>query len=78
MKSVANMLFDYAVEKNIVSANISRSVHGVCLNFAPGLRVGEHAAPKFQDFSEASVEICGQEIKDYYEFLIKRRRRTAS
>ena len=26
MKSVANMLFDYAVEKNIVSANISRSV----------------------------------------------------
>lgn len=29
MKSVANMLFDYAVEKNIVSANISRSVHGI-------------------------------------------------
>lgn len=29
MKSVANMLFDYAVEKNIVTANISRSVHGI-------------------------------------------------
>lgn len=29
LKSVANMLFDYAVEKKIVSANIARSVHGI-------------------------------------------------
>lgn len=29
MKSLANMLFDYAVEKNIVSVNVSRSVHGI-------------------------------------------------
>ena len=106
------MLFDYAVEKNIVSANISRSVHGisskkfseptkkeaaeqvyiddeiqlileqaekqykktknpaylaVCLNFALGLRVGELVALKLENFSESSVEICGQEIKTYYE-----------
>ncbi len=112
MKSVVNMLFDYAVEKNIVSANISRSVHGisskkfsepdkkeateqvyiddeiqlileqaekqykktknsaylaVCLNFALGLRVGELVALKLEDFSESSVEISGQEIKNYYE-----------
>lgn len=111
MKSVANMLFDYAVEKNIVSANISRSVHGisnkkfyepdkkeaagqvyiddeiqlileqaekqykktknsaylaVCLNFSLGLRVGELVALELKDFSESCVEICGQEIKEYY------------
>lgn len=111
MKSVANMLFDYAVEKKIVTANISRSVHGisakkffepnkkapaeqvyvdneiqlileqaekqykktnnsaylaVCLNFSLGLRVGELVALKLEDFSESCVEICGQEIKEYY------------
>ena len=29
MKSVANMLLDYAVEKRLVSINVSRSVHGI-------------------------------------------------
>ena len=29
MKSVANMLLDYAVEKRLVSTNVSRSVHGI-------------------------------------------------
>lgn len=29
MKSVANMLLDYAVEKRLVSTNVSRWVHGI-------------------------------------------------
>ena len=29
MKSVANMLLDYAVEKRLVSTNVSRCVHGI-------------------------------------------------
>lgn len=29
MKSVANMLLDYALEKRLVSANVSRCVHGI-------------------------------------------------
>lgn len=111
MKSLANMLLDYAIEKRMIGVNVARNVHGisyrkfaeppkkweteqvyidderdqllmqaekqyektgnvaylaVCMNFFLALRVGEIVALKKTDFSERTVRIERQEIKEYY------------
>lgn len=111
MKSLANMILDYAVEKRLVGVNAARNVHGisyrkfaephtrseteqvyvdderermliqaqkqyektgnvaylaVCMNFFLALRVGEIVALKNADFSDGSVQITRQEVKEYY------------
>lgn len=120
MKSLANMILDYAIEKRLIGTNVARNVHGisyrkfaephkkdeteqvyvddererllmqaekqyrktgnvaylaVCMNFFLALRVGEIVALKTTDFSDRSVQITRQEVKEYYVDADGRRHR---
>ena len=64
MKSVANMLFDYAVEKKIVTANISRSVHGISAKkfFEPNKK-----APAEQVYVDNEIQLILEQAEKQYK-----------